>query len=81
MATQLPTTTGANPIGVVSEEDERDFVLGLGARRCHQPQGLRVLGEMPKVGTPEYDGLSWKNARDFGKAIWAYTGKGVNVEQ
>ena len=36
-------------------------------------------GELPKVGTPEYD--SWfKSARKFGAAIWETTGKGNNVD-
>jgi crotonyl-CoA carboxylase/reductase len=36
-------------------------------------------GQMPKVGTPEY--AEWlKNAREFGKAIWNFTGKGNNVD-
>ena len=79
MAIQLAATTGANPIGVVSEEDKRDFVLGLGARGVINRKDFKCWGEMPKVGTPEYN--DWlKNARDFGKAIWAYTGKGVNVD-
>ena len=34
---------------------------------------------MPKVGTPEYN--DWlKSAREFGKAIWDFTGKGNNVD-
>jgi crotonyl-CoA carboxylase/reductase len=79
MAIQLAATTGANPIGVVSEEDKRDFVLGLGARGVINRKDFKCWGEMPKVGTPDYN--DWlKNARDFGKAIWAHTGKGVNVD-
>ncbi len=36
-------------------------------------------GELPKVGTPEYD--AWfKEARKFGNAIWEITGKGNNVD-
>ena len=34
---------------------------------------------MPEVGAPEYN--EWlKKVREFGKAIWAYTGKGNNVD-
>jgi crotonyl-CoA carboxylase/reductase len=34
---------------------------------------------MPAVGTPEYN--DWlKHAREFGKAIWQFTGKGNNVD-
>ena len=40
---------------------------------------FKCWGEMPKVGTPEYN--DWlKAAREFGKAIWHFTGKGNNVD-
>ncbi len=79
MAVQLAATTGASAIGVVSEDDKRDFVQGLGARGVINRKDFKCWGEMPKVGTPEYN--DWlKNAREFGKAIWAFTGKGVNVD-
>jgi crotonyl-CoA carboxylase/reductase len=79
MAVQLAATTGASAIGVVSEEDKRDFVMGLGARGVINRKEFKCWGQMPKVGTSEYN--DWlKNAREFGKAIWAFTGKGVNVD-
>lgn len=79
MAVQLAATTGANAIGIVSEDDKRDFVLGLGARGVINRKDFNCWGEMPTVGTPEYN--EWlKNARAFGKAIWDFTGKGVNVD-
>ena len=79
MAVQLAATTGANAIGVVSEEDKRDFVLGLGARGVINRKDFKCWGAMPQVGTPEYN--AWvKEAREFGKAIWNITGKGNNVD-
>ncbi|MBN9577921.1 MAG: zinc-binding dehydrogenase, partial [Alphaproteobacteria bacterium] len=36
-------------------------------------------GQMPTVGTPEYDAWT-KEARKFGKAIWDITGKGNDVD-
>jgi crotonyl-CoA carboxylase/reductase len=40
---------------------------------------FKCWGQMPTVGTPEYD--AWlKEIRNFGKAIWEITGKGVNVD-
>ena len=79
MAIQLAATTGANAIGVVSDEDKRDFVMGLGARGVINRKDFKCWGAMPQVGTPEYN--TWaKEAREFGKAIWNVTGKGNNVD-
>jgi len=79
MAVQLIATSGANAIGVVSEEDKRDFVMQLGARGVINRKNFDCWGELPKVGTPEYD--AWfKSARKFGAAIWETTGKGNNVD-
>ena len=44
MAVQLIATSGANAIGVISEDDKRDFVMQLGARGRHQPQEIQLLG-------------------------------------
>ena len=79
MAVQLIATSGANAIGVVSEDDKRDFVMQLGARGVINRKKFNCWGELPKVGTPEYD--AWfKEARKFGAAIWEITGKGNNVD-
>ncbi len=78
-AIQLVNTAGANAIGVISEEDKRDFVLGLGAKGVINRKEFNCWGQMPTVNTPEYK--TWLNeARKFGKAIWDITGKGVNVD-
>ena len=79
MAVQLCSTAGANAIGVVSEPDKNDFVLQLGARAVLNRKDFNCWGQMPKVGTPEYQ--TWfKEARKFGAAIWDITGKGNNVD-
>jgi crotonyl-CoA carboxylase/reductase len=79
MAVQLIATAGGNAIGVISDDDKRDFVLGLGARGVINRKDFNCWGQMPKVGSPEY--AEWlKNAREFGKAIWNFTGKGNNVD-
>ena len=79
MAVQLCATAGANAIGVVSDDDKRDFVMSLGAKGVINRKNFKCWGQMPKVGTPEYD--AWlKEARNFGKAIWEITGKGNNVD-
>ena len=64
---------------MISDESKRDFVLSLGAKGLINRSEFHCWGAMPKVGTPEYD--SWtKEARRFGKAIWAITGKGRDVD-
>ena len=79
MAIQLIATAGANAIGVISDDDKVDFVTQLGARGVINRKNFQCWGQMPKVGTAEYN--DWmKGARDFGKAIWNVTGKGNNVD-
>ena len=76
---QLCAASGANAIGVISDETKRDFVLGLGAKGVINRKDFKCWGQMPIVGTPEYD--AWvKEARKFGKAIWDTTGKGNDVD-
>ncbi|MBK5933740.1 crotonyl-CoA carboxylase/reductase [Rhodovulum imhoffii] len=78
-AIQLINTAGANAIGVISDEDKRDFVMGLGAKGVINRKDFKCWGQLPKVNTPEYK--EWfGEARKFGKAIWDITGKGVNVD-
>ena len=79
MAVQLIATAGANAIGVISEDDKKDFVLQLGAKGVINRKNFKCWGQMPKVGTDEYN--DWlKEVRGFGKAIWDFTGKGNNVD-
>ena len=78
-AIQLINTAGANAIGIISDEDKRDFVLGLGAKGVLNRKDFNCWGQMPTVNTPEYK--EWfGEVRKFGKAIWEITGKGVNVD-
>jgi crotonyl-CoA carboxylase/reductase len=78
-AVQICAAAGANAIGVISDETKRDYVLGLGARGVINRKDFKCWGALPKVGSAEYD--AWfAEARKFGKAIWAITGKGVNVD-
>ncbi len=78
-AIQLINTAGANAIGVVSEADKRDFVMGLGAKGVINRKDFDCWGQMPTVNTAEYK--AWFNeVRKFGKAIWDITGKGNNVD-
>ncbi len=78
-AIQLINTAGANAIGVISEEDKRDFVLSLGAKGVINRKDFNCWGQLPKVNTQEY--RDWfSEVRKFGKAIWDITGKGNNVD-
>ena len=71
---QLAAASGANAIGIISDESKRDYVMQLGAKGVINRKDFSCWGQMPKVGTPEYD--TWvKEARKFGKAIWDITGK------
>ncbi len=78
-AIQLINTAGANAIGVISEEDKREFVMSLGAKGVINRKDFNCWGQMPTVNTDEYK--AWfGEVRKFGKAIWDVTGKGVNVD-
>jgi len=78
-AIQLINTAGANAIGVISEEDKREFVMSLGAKGVINRKDFNCWGQMPKVNTREYK--AWfDETRKFGKAIWDITGKGNNVD-
>jgi crotonyl-CoA carboxylase/reductase len=76
---QLCAASGANAIGVISDESKRDYVLGLGAKAVINRKDFDCWGQLPTVNSEEY--AAWtKEARKFGKAIWEITGKGNNVD-
>ena len=77
-AVQLCAVSGANAIGVISDESKREFVLSLGAKGVLNRKDFNCWGAMPQVGSPEYDAMD--EARKFGKAIWDITGKGNDVD-
>ena len=71
---QICAASGANAIGIISDESKRDYVIGLGAKGVINRKDFACWGQMPKVNTPEYN--TWlKEARKFGKAIWEITNK------
>ena len=51
---QLCAASGANPIGIISDEDKRDYVLGLGAKGVINRKDFNVLGpaaegQLPRI--------------------------------
>jgi len=79
MAIQLCAVSGANAIGVISEEDKRDFVMGLGAKGVINRKDFNCWGQLPPVNGEGF-GDYMKETRKFGKAIWEITGKGNDVD-
>lgn len=78
-AIQLINAAGANAIGVISDEEKRDFVMSLGAKGVINRKDFDCWGQLPTVNSDEYK--KWfGEVRKFGKAIWAIIGKGVNVD-
>ena len=80
MAVQLIATAGANAIGVISDESKRDFVMSLGAKGVINRKDFDCWGKMPPVEDTEAYGAYMKKVREVGKAIWAITGKGNDVD-
>jgi crotonyl-CoA carboxylase/reductase len=80
MAIQLIATAGANGIAVISEDDKRDFVMQLGARGVINRKKFDCWGRLPDVNDSGGYGEYMKKCREFGKAIWQYTGKGNDVD-
>ncbi|MDJ0609643.1 MAG: crotonyl-CoA carboxylase/reductase [Kiloniellales bacterium] len=80
MAVQLIATAGANAIGVISDDDKRDFVMQLGAKGVINRNEFDCWGRLPEV--KDVDGYRdyMKKCREFGKAIWSITGKGNDVD-
>jgi crotonyl-CoA carboxylase/reductase len=71
---QLASASGANAIGIISDESKRDYVLGLGAKGVINRKEFKCWGQLPAVNSAAYG--DWgKEARRFGKAIWDITGK------
>ncbi|WP_293860232.1 crotonyl-CoA carboxylase/reductase [uncultured Alsobacter sp.] len=71
---QLCAASGANAIGIISDESKRDYVLGLGAKGVINRKDFNCWGQLPKVNSPEYHAYMGE-ARKFGKAIWDITGR------
>jgi len=80
MAIQLIATAGANAIGIISDDDKRDFVTQLGAKGVINRKDFNCWGRLPEVDDQGGYGQYMKECRKFGKAIWEITGKGNDVD-
>ena len=80
MAIQVIAASGGNAIAVISEEDKREFVESLGAKGAINRKNFDCWGQLPDIDDAEGFGAYMKKVREFGKAIWAITGKGVDVD-
>ncbi|MFZ4121718.1 MAG: crotonyl-CoA carboxylase/reductase [Caulobacterales bacterium] len=78
-AIQLCAVSGANAIGVVSDDSKIDYVLSMGAKGVINRKNFDCWGQLPKVNGPEFNAYM-KESRKFGKAIWEHTGgKDVDI--
>ena len=80
MAIQLIATAGANGIAVISEDEKRDFVMQLGAKGVINRKKFDCWGRLPDINSAGGYGEYMKKVREFGKAIWEFTGKGNDVD-
>jgi crotonyl-CoA carboxylase/reductase len=71
---QLVAASGANAIGVISDDSKAEYVFNLGAKGVINRKEFKCWGQLPQVNSAEYNDWS-KEARRFGKAIWDITGK------
>jgi crotonyl-CoA carboxylase/reductase len=80
MAIQLIAVSGANAIGVISDDGKRDFVMSLGAKGVINRNKFNCWGQLPPVLDAAAYADYMKRCREFGKAIWDFTGKGNDVD-
>ena len=78
-AVQLCAVSGANAIGVISDDAKAEYVLSMGAKGVINRKNFKCWGQLPKVngeGFADY----MKEVRKFGRAIWEITGgKDVDI--
>jgi crotonyl-CoA carboxylase/reductase len=78
-ATQLCAVTGANAIGVVSDETKYDYVLSMGSKGVINRKDFKCWGQLEKVNSPEFIAQN-REMKKFGKKIWEITGgKDVDI--
>jgi crotonyl-CoA carboxylase/reductase len=78
-AVQLCAVSGANAIGVISDDSKAEYVLSMGAKGVLNRKNFNCWGQLPKVNGEGFSDYM-KEVRKFGKAIWEITGgKDVDI--
>jgi crotonyl-CoA carboxylase/reductase len=80
MAIQIIAASGGNALAVISDDDKREFVESLGAKGVINRTAFDCWGQLPDVNDGDDYAAYMRKVREFGKAIWAYTGKGNDVD-
>lgn len=79
MAIQIVKAAGGIPVAVVSGEDKFEFCKQLGAAGVINRKKFNHWGALTSEINKAEEFARWtKDAREFGKAIWEFTGKGNN---
>ncbi len=78
-AVQLCAVSGANAIGVISDEAKREFVLDLGAKGVINRKDFKCWGQMPTVARPNMSNGPRKRASSARRS-GRRTGKGNDVD-
>jgi NADPH:quinone reductase-like Zn-dependent oxidoreductase len=60
---QLVAASGANAIAIVSDESKAEYVFNLGAKGVIYRKEFKCWGQMPAVGTPEYNDVAQGGAQ------------------
>lgn len=74
MALQIAAAQGGIPVGVISDEDKRQFCLDHGAVGVINRRDFDHWGPMPDTASKDW-GQWMKGGRAFGKAIWECVGE------
>ena len=74
LALQIVAAQGGKAVGVISDEDKRQFCLDHGAVGVINRNDFDHWGTMPDTGSQEW-GAWIKGARAFGKAVWEAVGE------
>ncbi|MCK1553482.1 crotonyl-CoA carboxylase/reductase [Bradyrhizobium sp. 177] len=80
MAIQLANLTGANAIGIVSDDLKRDYVISLGAKGVINRKEFGCWCRLPHIEHAATYSDYMNEVRRFGRAIWEFTGKGNDVD-
>ncbi len=79
MAIQIVKAAGGIPVAVVSEDDKFEFCKKLGAAGVINRKKFSHWGALTSEINKAEEFARWTtSAREFGKAIWEFTGKGNN---